>query len=409
MFSKTSHSLSELIRNHCSRVTVRRGRTTIEGVPECRLIIVPPEQPGEHYSAQLCTDRPPGERAAEIGFSVQDEQGTVYDWGVLSGNGSLYFSVPDEADVSGPLYLQLGSLAGTTAGVEAVGQAWRRVPAAMTLAAAHEGALPPNGALIQLVDRNIEISVPAERVPFGILAVLARHRTTGEQKIVLQLAVSQIKESLWVSFHASQLLDVLQFDQYVIEAWPLTVQPRSRMLVTDQLLEDFCSSSMQARLAVEGLQEAIAEFLEGPVRRASQRPVVACIRRSGASLQWGKKRPSRILPKTEMARDSAVQSELRFAERLSRCELQIQIETRGQEKFLVAVLPTFLDRSIPAQTLLLRMRLHDGTQMEANINNVVAEFPDLPAGIAELLILQVQDDGTAIEFEGLALKLELEA
>ncbi|MFN9040252.1 MAG: hypothetical protein ACK5YO_28430, partial [Planctomyces sp.] len=126
--------------------------------------------------------------------------------------------------------------------------------------------------------RNIEISVPAERVPFGILAVLARHRTTGEQKIVLQLAVSQIKESLWVSFHASQLLDVLQFDQYVIEAWPLTVQPRSRMLVTDQLLEDFCSSSMQARLAVERLQEAIAEFLEGPVWRASQRPVVACIR-----------------------------------------------------------------------------------------------------------------------------------
>jgi len=313
--------------------------------------------------------------------------------------------LPGEEEAGGACFLQFGLA--VTVSAASGDQIWRREPMGKSLVAADRDEEQPD-QVIQLVDRSLEICVPADEVPFGILAVLARHRTTGEQKVVLQLALTRIGETLWCSFPAGQLLDVLQFDQYVIEAWPLTVQPRSRMLVPDQLLEDFRGSSVHARLAVEGREDAIAEFLEGPVRQASQRSVVACIRRSGASLQWGKKRPSRILPKTELARDNAVQSELRFAERLSRCELEVQIETRGREKFLVAVLLTFLDQSIPAQTLLLRMRLHDGTQMEANINNSVAEFSDLPAGIAELLVLQVQDDGTTVELDGLALKLEAE-
>jgi hypothetical protein len=142
--------------------------------------------------------------------------------------------------------------------------------------------------------------------------------------------------------------------------------------------------------------------------RARRRPVVASIRRSGSFLQWADKQPARVLRKTEMARDSTAQSELRFAERLSQCELEIQIETRGRSKFLVAVLITFLNPVVPAQQLVLRLQLEDGSHLEARPHNQLAEFSDVPAGTAELLILQHNADGTQTELDGLALQLTAE-
>ena len=142
--------------------------------------------------------------------------------------------------------------------------------------------------------------------------------------------------------------------------------------------------------------------------RARRRPVVASIRRSGSFLQWADKQPARILRKTEMARDSTAQSELRFAERLSQCELEIQIETRGRSKFLVAVLITFLNPVVSAQQLVLRLQLEDGSHLEARPHNQLAEFSDVPAGTAELLILQHNADGTQTELDGLALQLTAE-
>ena len=142
--------------------------------------------------------------------------------------------------------------------------------------------------------------------------------------------------------------------------------------------------------------------------RTRRRPVVASIRRSGSFLQWADKVPARVLRKTEVARDTTAQSELRFAERLSQCELEIQIETRGRSKFLVAALITFLNPVVPAELLLLRLQLEDGSHLEARPHNQLAEFSDVPAGTAELLILQQNADGTQTELDGLALQLTAE-
>lgn len=146
-----------------------------------------------------------------------------------------------------------------------------------------------------------------------------------------------------------------------------------------------------------------------PFPRQTRRPVVASVCRSGASLNWVSKLPGRPLHKTELARDGKNTGELRFAERLSQCELEIQIATKGRSKFLVAVLFTFLNPVIPAQQLRLQLLLEDGSRLEAQPHNLLAEFLDVPPGTAELLILHQNPAGYTTELDGLALQLQLEA
>ena len=116
---------------------------------------------------------------------------------------------------------------------------------------------------IRLVGRLICVSIPAETVPFGLVAVAAsRENGVLEEVRLVHVDGNTDDVVLTVGLEMSLLTGDRSPNEFDVDAWPVTTDPETRLAISDELLDDFAASSETAKKAVSRLRAEIAAELK---------------------------------------------------------------------------------------------------------------------------------------------------
>jgi hypothetical protein len=248
-----NNTLENLIINHCPSIPFVYGSKTVQcGNAECRIFLDKTAEDKPEYSGIVITNCRIGDESRKLVFSVMRENGDVVAYGKLRGGGR--FSFPYDSSLEGEsCSLQISGLVRRAGGIPA---SMRRVPRLELAKGGKAGSDRDAGSdtgAIRVVGARVYIRVASSNLPFDLLLVTA----SDQQGHVLHAKLYFLPDDgdgdaqRSLSFAASEITGWASPHACTIDAWGVTADPESQLLVSEELLNELKIRSPEARAAID--------------------------------------------------------------------------------------------------------------------------------------------------------------